>query len=765
MISGRYTLTRSLRIRPWRIPLVFMVLTAMYYIPASGATLDTIRLYDSTHGYIYYRSSDIQVQAARYELPAPGYLREVSILLDGPARSEAILHVYGHEGGLSAPLLEKNLIAPIRVVKRLSGIEWITLPVQHSPYLNSNQIFIALDGISTGLMLLSDHVQQMPNCASDLDYQGYQFLKSKSGNWQYGSYRFALGIVMEYDKRLAAAYLADVASSMGIVNQRSSQCSLAATDVDKDGFCEFLIDGQLYRNVDGDRFENITERVGLHGRPRANLFIDANNDGNVDVVFLGIVDGGDTSNLIFLNEGGSRFVEKVLSLPAMSSISSVAIADADEDGYLDMFVGGEPQKDGNSSSSLLINNHQEGFIDRTASLYPVESKRTGCSGSQWVDYNNDGHLDLFVRTIHPGASELWENHGNLAFVNVADKTSIRSADSGAGVGCDWKDYDGNGKLDLLFPISIPVTTARVSAVDSKMIVPNIDRDRSDGGVNFGSSFDYEERRAGGTWGDVNNDGLLDLIITSPGECRYANLYLQTPGHAFENHSYEYGLQRAGIGPDAIWLDFNNDGKLDLATFIDHRFVLLKNSTPTDQQSFLEIEPIGEHSVGAQITLHCDGVKIRGDVTSGRGLLMQEPLRLHFGLAGRKKVDSITVRWSNGQTEAFRDVGINTIAAIHEAGTFESDISSGINITASPNPFSTSVSFELQLSRAEHINLGIYTLDGRLVRSLVNADIESGESQFTWNGVDATEVRVPQGTYLYRLKATRKTIQGKIVLVR
>ena len=129
---------------------------------------DTLSFYQSGSGYVYFHNSDVVLQAARFVNPAPGHIKEISVALGGTsADGKARLRIFGHEGGVPAPVLERNLIEPITLQKTKTGFERITVGIAERPFLTNNQFFIAVDQIDSGVVLLSDRVEKQPFCSSN----------------------------------------------------------------------------------------------------------------------------------------------------------------------------------------------------------------------------------------------------------------------------------------------------------------------------------------------------------------------------------------------------------------------------------------------------------------------------------------------------------------------------------------------------------------------------------------------------------------------
>lgn len=746
---------------------MWVVLACVTFMTCPGsarAELDTLRNYDPRQGYIYYRDPAITTQAARFDLFTPGTIKEIKLLFGGTVDTgSATVHIYGHEGGMNAPLLEQDLIAPIRVTKKHAGVDTISITLPSGIFLKNSQFFIAVDKITPGIALLSDRREKRPICKSATDYFGYQYFKLANNQWQYGDYGYAIDVIMEYPERLSAPYLSDVTAEVGLPDSIKNTTSIAWSDLDNDTYLDALVDGRLFHNDGGKKFTDITLKSRLKGRPRAAAFLDINNDTRLDILYLGGMDD-DSASHVFINDGNGEFSQKVLDIPPISNPSSVSIADADNDGYLDLFVG-QWSGDGDSLPSyLLVNNHHSDFTDQSPGLYGSATSFNGSTGSQWIDYDADNRPDLFIRTSRGNVDELWHNGGNATFSNDI-KTLRGASQASSGIGCHWADYNNDGILDGFLPESIPVEMARDTKSGSGLLLTSR---KTVGTGTFEKPVisriaDYQAKQAGATWGDIDNDGRPDIFVTSSCPCHYAELYLQQADHSFALHSYEYGLTTVAAGEDGIWVDYDNNGKLDLATFVDGRFKLLKNSTPTSN-NYVAIDLSGANAVGSKVTVYAGGEKYVQQVSSGRGVLMQDPLRLHFGLRDAKQVDSVGVDWATGSSETFSSLSANAVNRLSN-GSGLRDRSATLTATISPNPFSTSTTFGYSISTGEHVQLTVYALDGKPVRQLIDAPQEAGEHQILWDGRDQQGIAVPAGAYIYRLITDDGEARGRVLVVR
>ena len=131
------------------------------------------------------------------------------------------------------------------------------------------------------------------------------------------------------------------------------------------------------------------------------------------------------------------------------------------------------------------------------------------------------------------------------------------------------DYNNDGYMDLLAPsLCHPrfmngnnneytnPTTIYMNTFGNHSSLKFIDTKGKHG-------IQYEETHAGASWGDINNDGLLDFFVSTYYGCRYNDIYIQKSDHSFELVSFETSLHEERGDQDGIWFDFNNDGNLDL----------------------------------------------------------------------------------------------------------------------------------------------------------------------------------------------------------
>jgi enediyne biosynthesis protein E4 len=250
---------------------------------------------------------------------------------------------------------------------------------------------------------------------------------------------------------------------------------IAMADVDGDGrldlyFVNQVGGNQLWRNLGGGRFENLTSAAGVGVPDKVSVsasFADIDNDGDPDL-YVTTVRGG---NRLFENDGKGRFtdISKAAGLDYVGHSSAAVFFDYDRDGRLDLFlvnvgryttnkiagdgykyyVGIDKAFEGHLNPALAepsILYHNEG-----GSRFVDVSKRLGLQDLSWsgdataVDVNDDGWLDLYVLNMQ-GNDQYYENAGGKGFVRKSRQVFPRT--SWGAMGIKVFDFNNDGKLDI-----------------------------------------------------------------------------------------------------------------------------------------------------------------------------------------------------------------------------------------------------------------------------------------------------------------------------
>lgn len=238
----------------------------------------------------------------------------------------------------------------------------------------------------------------------------------------------------------------DVSAEAGLKHSGKETSAIFA-DYDNDGFLDLFIMKEggdlLYRNASKGTFEDVTgkAKIGSKDGGKKAVFVDLDHDGDLDLFEI-----TENVNLVFRNNSDGTFTEDSEKMGLSSKnlkSSDVAFGDFDDDGDIDLFVTNE------NGSNILYSNQRQGFFkDVTA-----ESGLKSNGGSETVavaDYDNDGYLDLFVGAVKGSDNILYHNLRNGTFEKVSKSGDMFSALKNITVyDAAFLDFDNDGQMDLL----------------------------------------------------------------------------------------------------------------------------------------------------------------------------------------------------------------------------------------------------------------------------------------------------------------------------
>jgi hypothetical protein len=444
----------------------------------------------------------------------------------------------------------------------------------------------------------------------------------------------------------------DVTKTTGI-QYRGMGMGAAVGDYDNDGHPDVLLTGfghsTLFHNNGDGTFSDITKTAGIEdpGWSSSAAFIDYDRDGKLDLFVAHYLDfpltakqcatsTGETeycapsnfrptASQLYHNQGRGRFrdVSAVSGIAAArGSGLGVTAADLDGDGWADLYVAND-----GVASHLWINRHDGTFREagvESGAAFSMHGKTQAGMGIAAGDFDNDGDEDLFKTNFSAEGSNLYRNDGKGLFVDIASETGILGATlRWTGFGAGWFDFDNDGWLDLV------TANGSVSVVEAQRGTPfpyrqpnvllHSERGRafSDVTTMAGASFQKLEVSRGLAFGDLDNDGRMDLVIsTNNGPVR---LYLnQTPvaGHWLE-------VKLEGVRS-------NRDG------------------------------------AGANVTVtRSDGIKLRRRAHSDGSFLSASDIRVHFGLGTAALTGDVLVEWPEGTAETFSVPGVDRIVTLKQ----------------------------------------------------------------------------------------------------
>lgn len=395
----------------------------------------------------------------------------------------------------------------------------------------------------------------------------------------------------------------------------------------------------FYMNLGNGSFDKIINGIIANdfGNSKSASWGDYENDGFLD---LFVANTDKQPNFLYKNTNGQDF-QKILSGSIVEDKNNSfggCWGDYNNDGYIDLFV----TNFNNEANALYKNNtngtFQKSFFDDASNL------SLSSFNAAWADLNNDGYLDLFV--VNDGPNILYKNLNGQEFEKIDN--SILSIDAKATYGCSFADYNNDGYLDIF-----------VTNWSAKNVLYT-----NQGNFNFIRNKDFDkltkiDNSEGSSWGDFNNDGFTDLLVSNDG-CNC--LYINYKGALFINNFTSVLTIESKNSNGVAWTDFDNDGDLDV--FIANGGNQ-KNSFYINQGNnyhWIKIKLIGTISnysaIGAKINIKYGENDMQYQEVSaqtGGGCGAQKELTLHFGLGIYNSIDTIKINWPSGRESNYFNV--------------------------------------------------------------------------------------------------------------
>jgi len=549
--------------------------------------------------------------------------------------------------------------------------------------------------------------------------------------------------------------------------------SVAWGDYDGDGDLDILLggyssDGSAVRIFRNDAGSFVDMNAGLGSIDTSALaWGDYDNDGDLDIVLTGVHEGTfDFVSRVFRNDAGS-FTDIGADIFA-SYQGSLEWGDYDNDGDLDILLTGS--REGPFAVATIIYRNDEGsFTDIGAGLPNVSGD------AAWGDYDNDGDLDVLLAggDLSPDSAYAW------VFRN--DAGSFTDASAGLqGVRSDsfveWGDYDNDGDLDILIGGSYIVGS---DDVDIVRVYRNDDGSFSDIGAGLPGVS------GAAAWGDFDNDGDLDILLVGrSGGVNTARIHRNDSGVFVDMDAGLLGLSRF---PAVAWGDYDSDGDLDivmlgndsgtLVTRIYENLTPATNTPPTPptgpnasvdedivtftwNQASDAQTPVAGLSYNLRVGLTPGGNEVVSGMASGPNGVRRIVAR---GNAQQRRSWSIDVSaiqpsgrnlyWS---VQAIDSAFGGSVFAPEQVLDLRTPVATPpapdqfALYQNAPNPFNPRTTIRFELVRPGAVDLAVYDLAGRRVRTLVNGARAAGEHAVHWSGRDESGRRVASGTYLYRL---------------
>jgi hypothetical protein len=388
--------------------------------------------------------------------------------------------------------------------------------------------------------------------------------------------RYRLDLSRFFQSEFDIGKFRDVGHLVGV--DRFNQAGGAIMDdFDNDGLLDIVVSSfdstqslAYYRNNGDSTFEERSKQAGVTDQLGGLVCYQAdyNNDGNLDIVIpRGAWLKSPVRPSLLRNDGGGRFtdVTKAAGLLAAVNSNSAAWADYDNDGHLDLFIGCEKQ------NNRLYRNRGDGTFDDVTEKAGVQGDPSRfCKGCTWIDYDNDDFPDLFVNNLAEEA-RLYHNQRNGTFVEVT--ASMGVSGPGKGFSCWTWDYDNDGWLDI-FATCYERTVADVvkgmlgepHSLESNRLYRN-NQGRRFESVGEEAGLDLVFSTMGSNYGDFDNDGWLDMYLGT-GEPSIATLvpnrmFKNVEGRRFSEITVSSGTGHLQKGHGVACGDWDRDGDVDL----------------------------------------------------------------------------------------------------------------------------------------------------------------------------------------------------------
>ena len=446
----------------------------------------------------------------------------------------------------------------------------------------------------------------------------------------------------------------DVTIKAGLAGEMYGM-GVAVGDYDNDGFDDLFItalgQSRLFRNNGNGTFSDVTKAAGMLGPNEFSTsatWVDYDRDGLLDLVVANYVQWSEKGDLYCTLDGAHKSYctpesYKGASLRLWHNLShgkfedvtqktglydptckslAVAVLDYNADGWPDILVANDTQP-----NKLYVNNRNGGFEEKAVSAgiaFSEDGVARAGMGVDAADYDRSGHPSIIITNFSNQMLSLYHNEGNGLFVDEAPRSEVgRATLLTLGFGCFFFDYDLDGWTDIFvadghIENEIERVQQRVKYAEPPHVFRNL------GGGKFeevtsslGASFAAPKVARGAAYADIDNDGDLDVLITTN----------HGPAYLFRNGgTVAHSLQIKLVGVKS-----NHDG------------------------------------IGAVVRVATGRDKQWQMLRSGSSYLSQSELVLTFGLGTHDRADAVEITWPSGQTDKLSNVPADQTVTVKEGG--------------------------------------------------------------------------------------------------
>jgi hypothetical protein len=514
----------------------------------------------------------------------------------------------------------------------------------------------------------------------------------------------------------------------------SMGAAVSIADFDRDGWADIYVTNSgegsknsLYRNMSDGSFKDVAPEMGVADLNQAGSGVsmgavwgDYDNDGYED---LFVYKWGRPE--LFHNEAGKSFtrVTDKAALPSWVNANTAIWFDYDSDGLLDLFLGGYYAEDvdlwnlkttrmmpdsfeyaQNGGRKYLFRNLGSGSFEEVSNEVGIDSRRWALAAVA-ANLRGSGHPDLFIANDY-GISELYFNDGKKfrevgrqAGVGFAPKSGMNAAAGDILNDGRYSIYVSNISEDGVLIQGNNLWVPKEGTTGDSMQYDNLARVMGVelGGWSFGAQF-----------GDLNNDGHLDLYLVngyvsgdrnsnywydfskiaggnstiisdaahwpamegrSLSGYQQKRAWLNDGSGKFINVAQAVGAKDAYDGRAVAFADLWNRGVLDVIVANQRGPLLIYKNTVAPENSWIEFELEGSSSnraaIGAEVRVFWSGRQQVQQVSGGSGFCSQNQRRLHFGLGKNPQVEKVEIRWPSGKIQTITDPVLNQANKIKE----------------------------------------------------------------------------------------------------
>jgi enediyne biosynthesis protein E4 len=444
----------------------------------------------------------------------------------------------------------------------------------------------------------------------------------------------------------------DVTAKAGLAVEMYGM-GVAVGDYNNDGYDDLFVtalgQSHLFRNNGNGTFTDVTKEAGLWGPNEfssSTAWVDYDHDGYLDLVVANYVQWSPESDIFCTLEGKSKSyctpesykgtsvrlwhnrgdgtfedaTRKAGLYDPTSKSLGVAILDANQDGWPDVVISNDTQP-----NKLYINNANGTFTEKGVAAgigYSEEGIARAGMGVDAADYDRSGYPSLVITNFANQMLSLYHNEQNGLFIDEAPHSEVgRASLLTLGFGCFFFDYDLDGWLDIYvanghIEDGIERIQTRVRYAEPPHLFHNLGNGRfADVAAASGAAFNTPRVARGAAYGDIDNDGALDILVgTNDG-----------PAVLFRNTGATHHALRVKL----VGTKSNRDGIGAVAR------VLAGN----DAQSLM--------------------------LRSGSSYLSASELVLTFGLGPHTQADALEIHWPSGQTDRLSNIPAEQVIAVKE----------------------------------------------------------------------------------------------------